>query len=145
MKTSIIHYIYDYILCLIISKINFTTHEITEKHSPLISFRYFFLLPAQTLKFTSRPLFPPLTGTGWIHTVINFIGDRIVVYHNGTEEGSFFRTSYSHSPGDGRIVVGKLFIENDTNYASVQVDELLFFNRSLSETEITMLANSTTT
>ena len=48
-------------------------------------------------------------------------------------------TAQSHSATDGRIVVGRWYTDREWAYASVQVDELLFFNRDLSTEEIKMI------
>ena len=43
------------------------------------------------------------------------------------------RTKWNNSftSGDGRIVVGRSYTKRDRDYASVQVDELVFFNQYL--------------
>ena len=41
---------------------------------------------------------------------------------------------------DGRIVIGRLYTNSDQAYSSVEIDELRFFNQSLSEAQITMLS-----
>ena len=78
---------------------------------------------------------------GWFHTVLNFMGDRMRIYHDGVVRSTLpvDASPSSHIPGDGRIVIGRWFSELDSNYASVQVDELLFFNRTLNQTEVTAL------
>ena len=59
------------------------------------------------------------------------------------------RSGYSQfTPGvinNGRIAVGRQFIENNhyLAYTEFAVDELLFFNRTLTETEISMFAQTT--
>ena len=47
---------------------------------------------------------------------------------------------YSFNTGDGRIVIGRRETDSDDNYGSGQLDELIFFNKKLSESEITMLS-----
>ena len=55
------------------------------------------------------------------------------MFINGTEVGNDpGKTALSRSAGDGRIVGGRGWTNKDENYASVQVDELIFFNRHLS-------------
>ena len=63
----------------------------------------------------------------------------MTIYHGGVAQSSLLASSSSHIPGDGRIVIGRRFSELDSNYPSVQVDELLFFNRALNQTEVTAL------
>ena len=92
-------------------------------------------------------MFPP-TPTGWTHIVMNYIGpnngEGIRTYYNGTEVGNDpTKTALSRSAGDGRIVVGREYTDRDGAYASVMVDELLFFNRHLLSDEITSLATAT--
>ena len=47
----------------------------------------------------------------------------------------------SFTAGDGRIVVGRRFTDRDQAYASVPVDELIFFNSALTWNEIRTLYN----
>ena len=44
--------------------------------------------------------------------------------------------------GDGRIVVGRRFTNDDNHYTTVMVDELLFFNQTLSNDTIDFLYTS---
>ena len=46
---------------------------------------------------------------------------------------------YTNSAGNGQIVVGKFRPEEDRNYASVELDELLFFNTTLTQDDIEAL------
>ena len=46
----------------------------------------------------------------------------------------------ARSAGDGRIVVGRYYTTDNQYYASVQVDELIFFNEILTQQEISALA-----
>ena len=88
-------------------------------------------------------LFPP-TPTGWAHIVGNYDGESVKMFMDGAEVAS--STTKGGGPyvaGDGRIVVGREYTDKDWNYASVEVDELTFFNRSLSSDEITSLATAT--
>ena len=48
----------------------------------------------------------------------------------------------SYPAGDGRIVVGRAYTDRDLLHASVQVDELTFFNKALSSTEIAAMYNT---
>ena len=80
--------------------------------------------------------------SGWVHSVLNFIGPNngqgISVYQDGQHKGNATTkdSTSSSDPSIGRIVIGRLL---NGHYASVQVDELLFFNQTLTESEITML------
>ena len=52
------------------------------------------------------------------------------------------RSSTSVS-NNGTIVIGRLFTDLNEFYGSVQMDELLFYNRTLTEPEIRMLSQNT--
>ena len=87
----------------------------------------------------------------WIHAVLNFIGTNdeevIRIYNNGVQvtNEEIGQTNRTQSTSDGRIVIGRLYTneDEDSDYASVQVDELLFFNQTLTEPEIAMLSKIT--
>ena len=80
----------------------------------------------------------------WFHVVINYSGpnngEGFVTYFNG-------ETAYNDStveeddttPGDGRIVIGRSFTEVDDYYTSMAVDEVVLFNKVLTEHEIKCL------
>ena len=75
--------------------------------------------------------------------MLNYIGpddgQGIRVY--GMEVvGSTIR-DVSRSAGDGRIVVGRGRTDEDSFYASMQIDELIFFNKALSTNDINLLYN----
>ena len=94
-----------------------------------------------------------VSSNNWFHLVINFIGpnarEGFQIYHDGINVlNDTTKASNSNSrgyipPNNGRIVIGRYLIDHDGLYASVQVDELLFYNRTLTEPEITMLSNNT--
>ena len=82
---------------------------------------------------------------GWFHIVLNINGtsteQAIRIYHDGTKAGQDTELEEdTQKEGNGRIVIGRRFSDLDDKYASVAVDELLFFNEALSEEEIVMLA-----
>ena len=47
----------------------------------------------------------------------------------------------SYSGGDGRIVVGRRYTDQDKNYASVEVDELVYFNAALTNDHVQSIYN----
>ena len=49
---------------------------------------------------------------------------------------------WSYPAVDGKIVVGRISTNLDRDYASMQVDELIFFNHPLMLDEITALSNA---
>ena len=81
----------------------------------------------------------------WVHGVFNFLGpndeEGIRIYENGKHVWNHTTvTQSSTTESNGRIVIGRAFTELNNYYASVQVDELLFFNHSLNEHKIRMLS-----
>ena len=82
--------------------------------------------------------------TGWAHVVLNYLGpnngEGIRVYINGVLAGQDDQTSgTSKQPGDGGVVLGRT--NQNSNDGSVDVDELLFFNETLSVDSIQQLVN----
>ena len=47
----------------------------------------------------------------------------------------------TYAQGNGKIVLGRKYTNADRFYASVDVDELLFFNQFLNADEISLLSN----
>ena len=69
----------------------------------------------------------------WTHIVLNYIGpnnsEGIRIFYDGVEVASdTTNITTTHSAGDGRIVVGRGYTDNDERYSSVQIDELIFFS-----------------
>ena len=85
--------------------------------------------------------------TEWYHLVFNYIGtnnaEGITIYHDGAEVGSSTEKPLgSRNGGPGVVVLGRYFVQfQEINYASVMVDELLFFNKNLNPQEIQILYN----
>ena len=83
----------------------------------------------------------------WTHVHVNYIGPNngqgIRLYYNGAEVTSSASKGISgspYSPADGRMVVGKSYVDtNLDHFASLAVDELLFFNSQLTDEQITAL------
>ena len=80
----------------------------------------------------------------WYHLVLNFINPGIVVYHDGVQvvnTGAI--QSYETSEGLGLVVIGRyeVFEDDSTEYTSLMMDELMFFNRKLTLEEIQILHN----
>ena len=85
--------------------------------------------------------------TGWTDFVLNYIGpnngEGIKMFYNGAGAGGDSSKSIaSLVAGDSRIVVGRHYTNRDSRYASVQVDELVFFNQYLSIEQIRKLQNA---
>ena len=86
--------------------------------------------------------------TEWYHLVFKYIGespvsvDSVVIYHDGVEVGSSTqKVSYSTTAGQSVVVLGRKLVQSELDFASVMVDELLFFNRHLTEEEAQILYN----
>ena len=85
-----------------------------------------------------------LRPTGWIHIVLNYLGpnedEGIRGYFDGTEVAiDTTKYPFSYSTGPGRIVVGKLYTDRNEKFASVQIDDLMYFNQTLKRQEIETL------
>ena len=78
--------------------------------------------------------------------MFNFIGsndeERIIVYNNGekatSDQSINMNNNFTH--GKGRIAIGRHYSELNEKYVSVQLDELLFFNKALTEAQIMLLS-----
>ena len=76
----------------------------------------------------------------WTHVVVNLIGlNNIRVHFNGNIFEVTNIISSGSVRGPGRIIIGKPTSNRDQRYASVDVDELRFFNKHLPNEQITML------
>ena len=78
---------------------------------------------------------------GWTHIVLNYIGpndgEGIRFYKDGAEVASVaIKSGGPYSAGDGRIVVGRVYTEVNGNFASVQFDELIYFNAALTDADV---------
>ena len=85
--------------------------------------------------------------SGWTHIGLNYIGPNngqgIRVYQDGVQAGSdVTRSNTMYSVPSGRVVVGRLYTNLDSEYLGVDVDELLFFNGKLREKEILHLKDT---
>ena len=71
-------------------------------------------------------------------------GEGITVYHDGVNIGSdTTKDSDSRARPSGVVKIGRLYDEPGAPvYGSAHVDELLFFNCMLSESEIVMIRNT---
>ena len=76
--------------------------------------------------------------------MVNYIGPNdgqgIRVY--GMEVACSVTRDAAHPAGDGRVVVERRYIDEDREYASMEIDELIFFNKALSTTDIERLYNA---
>ena len=49
--------------------------------------------------------------------------------------------TFHRQPGDGRLVLGKRYTKSDDFYSSVDLDEVVFINRKLTEPEVERIHN----
>ena len=83
----------------------------------------------------------------WIHLVINYVGpgnyQGFDLFQDGTlVQGTQYGGNFDGTPGDGRLVLGKQYVDEDDNYAWVDVDELVFLNRKLTASEVMKIYNN---
>ena len=79
--------------------------------------------------------------------MMNYIGPNdgqgIGIYYNGQEvTSSTTKEEGVYPAGDGRTVVGRRYTDQDRGYTSMQIDELIFFNKALRATDIKLLYNA---
>ena len=79
--------------------------------------------------------------------MLNYIGpndgEGIRMFIDGAEvRSSTTGSGRSASVGEGRIVVGRYYPDRDEHYASVQVDELIYFNAALTNEDVQSIYNS---
>ena len=75
----------------------------------------------------------------------NYLGtnDGVTLIYNGVEVSrSQTKTVVTRSVGDGRIVVGRYKTNANTNYVTMHIDELMFFDQSLSSSLVQAIYNS---
>ena len=81
----------------------------------------------------------------WYHfacSITNITGneERFKLFYDGTHYATNnVITPRELSSGSGRVLIGRAHTNVDGFYSSVQLDELLFFNRALKEQEIQAL------
>ena len=89
----------------------------------------------------------PIPFMEWTHVAMNYIGPEdglgMRVYYDGTLTGNITtKDSYTYPAGEGRIFIGRYFVDIDQfGYGSFDMDELLFFNETINEQEIMAVKN----
>ena len=126
---------------------------------------FFFSTVLDTLFVHSGALFAldAMKPIGWYHLVLNYFGsspgEGIRVYHDGVEvgvgRGTFkYPLNDATTPGEGRIAIGRDSVSGDGIniyrdvisggvYGSAEVDELKFFNSTLTDAAIASLSLET--
>ena len=79
--------------------------------------------------------------------MLNYIGpdndEGFEVYQDGTLiQVQLSRVTLDSTPGDGNVVLGKRYVDEDDNYAWIDLDELVFFNRKLTAMEVMKIYNN---
>ena len=104
-----------------------------------ISLRFDFRANGQYIIVATLP-------SGSTHIVLNYIGpdnrQGIRIYEDGALTGSdVTKSDGTYSAGDGRVFVGRIYVDRDAHYGGVNVDELLFFNQSLNDQRVWGIKN----
>ena len=78
---------------------------------------------------------------------MNYIGpgndEGFKVFQDGAlVEAELGMGSYYATPGNGSLVLGKRYVDEDDNYAWIDLDELVFFNRKLTAPEVMKIYNN---
>ena len=81
--------------------------------------------------------------SGWTHVVLNYFrsnDEGLSLFYDGIEmtRGSS-DPHFTNVTHNNRIVVGRRYTDFDLSYASIQIDELRFFNQNLTLEEISLL------
>ena len=79
--------------------------------------------------------------------MMNYIGPRIdqgfELYQDGTLVGDTQSGgNFDATPGNGTLVLGKRYVDEDDKYTWMDLDELVFFNRKLTATEVMKIYNN---
>ena len=89
----------------------------------------------------------PVSFNTWFHITMIYRGpnegEGFTVYHDGVNNGNdTTKGSYTRNPPSGKVKIGRIFDEPGTTYyGSACVDELLFFNQQLFDSEIITIMN----
>ena len=87
-----------------------------------------------------------ITYNEWHHFASSFTrlsdGEIFNTYCDGTicdDDDDDWSHDVTTGPGNGLVVIGKSYTNVAVGFASVELDELLFFNRALEENEVEAL------
>ena len=81
----------------------------------------------------------------WFHVIVSYGGpdnaEGFTTYFDGRAVISDRRKrGDNNSPGNGRIVIGRTFTEIDDFYSSMEMDDLVMFNRFLTSEQIFLIS-----
>ena len=81
--------------------------------------------------------------TQWFHLVLNYLGpdQGATIYQDGEENEHQHIFPATLVTGTGVVAIARHLPVSDSRYASLMMDELMFFNRKLSLNEIQILYN----
>ena len=86
--------------------------------------------------------------SGWFHLALVFHGPEngqgFTLYVDNTsltDSKMYVTNNDSTRYSSGAVILGKSVVDRNNNYGSLSVDELTFWNRQLSETEVAKLRN----
>ena len=87
-----------------------------------------------------------MTSQQWTHIVLNYIGPNngqgIRIYEDGVQTASEdTKSGRTYSAGDGKVVVGRVYVDLNVQHGWINVDELLFFNQSLNDQQVWGIKN----
>ena len=98
------------------------------------------------MKLTSGQFSLGVSGipSGWFHLVVSIVGpsngEGLRVYYNGVLKGSDSSKGGGTANGNsGQLVIGRRLVTVNGFFASVTVDELTLWSRSLTAAEITAI------
>ena len=89
---------------------------------------------------------PVILDNEWYHLIMNYFGtnEKICIHHGNENKGcSSHVFPGNFSSGDGHVVLGRYFTDEDDprDHVSGSVDELMFFNTKLSDSDVEALVN----
>ena len=106
-------------------------------------FRY--IVRTSQYRFDARARIP--SSGEWFHMAHVYLGPEggvggNIAYHNGVLVGSDRqRSDITDDPSTGNVVIGRKLLDEDTQYASVEIDEITFWDRILTVQEIREIYN----
>ena len=77
----------------------------------------------------------------WHHLALVYRNDSLLIYHNGTlvESDETREIRDDKESGNGRMVIGRQFVNRDEKYVSMHLDEVMMWNEALDADEINNL------
>ena len=85
---------------------------------------------------------------GWHHFAIVLLGHSVynepILYHNGNKVDGWksYPLPTTKQSGTGKLIIGRPFLDRNYGYSSTIVDELVFWNRNLTDGEVKSIYDS---